>query len=61
MSTRLLVVEDGQLVEVTLWLTSKMVDMGKQFHIILLGVAVTDFVEQAKSSIKNFSSLKESV
>ena len=49
MSTRLLVVEDGQLVEVTLWLTSKMVDMGKQFHIILLGVAVTDFVEQAKS------------
>ena len=70
-SPRLLVVEDGQfkpsimqeLVEVTLGLTSKMVDMGKQFHITLLGVAVTDFVEQAetKSSIKNFFSPKKSV
>jgi len=40
-----------------------MVDMGKQFHITLLGVVVTDFVERAetKSRIKNFFSPKKSV
>ena len=56
-SPRPLVVQDGQfkpskmkkLVEVTLGLTSKVVDMWKKFHINLLGVVVTDFVEQAET------------
>jgi len=68
---RLLVVEGGQfkpnimqeLVEVCLVLVNGMVNMGQQFHITLLGVAVTDFVEQAemKKSIKNFFSPKKSI
>jgi len=68
-SPRLLVAAGGEfkpnilqeLVMVALGLVSKMVEFDKQFHITLLGVAVTDFVEQAelKGSIKNFFSPKK--
>jgi len=68
-SPRLLVAAGGEfkpnimqeLVTVGLGLVGKMVEFDKQFHITLLGVAVTDFVEQAelKGSIKNFFSPKK--
>jgi len=68
-SPRLLVAAGGEfkpnilqeLVMVSLGLVSKMVEFDKEFHITLLGVAVTDFVEQAelKGSIKNFFSPKK--
>ena len=47
---------EEEIVELCLGLLGKMIDFSDAFHITLLGLAVTDFLEQVekKSSIKNF-------
>ena len=62
---RMLVTSDEvlerEVVEVALGLVSKMVNFKAEFQLTLLGVAVTDFVEEveSKASIKNFFSKKK--
>ena len=53
--------EKEEAVEVALGLVSKMVNFKAEFQLTLLGVAVTDFVEEveSKASIKNFFCTKK--
>ena len=52
----------AELVELGVGLVAKMVNMSGQFHLTLLGVAVTDFVDhvETKGSIRKFFSPKKS-
>ena len=52
----------AELVELGVGLVAKMINMSGQFHLTLLGVAVTDFVDhvETKGSIRKFFSPKKS-
>jgi len=66
---RMFVIDNGafkcehinQLIDLSLTLVGKMINFDQKFHITLLGVAVTDFIEhvESKGSIKNFFSPKK--
>ena len=68
-SPRLFVLEDGslkksaksELVEIGVGLVAKMINLSQEFHLTLLGVAVTDFVDQvqSKNNIMRFFSPKK--